>query len=301
MSDLSASEKQDEAAPTEEALKNERYELLRRLEDSLETPMLALAFVWLALLVVELIWGESLLFEVIGTIIWVVFILDFAVEFVLAPHKVAYLKRNWLNAMSLLIPALRLFRVFRVFRLLRAARLGRSLRLLRVVSSLNRGMRALGASLSRRGFGYVIALTVLVAFTGAAGMYAFENGASGGMKSYGEALWWTAMVLTTMGSQYWPQTVEGRVLCVFLALYAFAVFGYVTAALATFFIGRDAENDEAELAGAKQLAAFREEVIALREEIRRTTAADAVVSRGRLYKPAPDEGAAPGSDGGQSP
>lgn len=272
MSDVSTKEKQDqdEEVLVEEALKKERYELLQRLEDLLETPMLVLAFVWLALLVVELIWGESLLFEIIGTIIWVIFILDFAVEFVLAPHKIAYLKKNWLITLSLLIPALRLFRVFQVFRLLRLARVARSLRLLRVVSSLNRGMRALGASLSRRGFGYVIALTILVAFTGAAGMYAFESTAPHGIKSYGEALWWTAMILTTMGSQYWPQTVEGRVLCVFLALYAFAVFGYVTATLATFFIGRDAEDEEAELAGAKQLAALREEVIALREEIRRT-------------------------------
>ncbi|MFO7707707.1 MAG: hypothetical protein R6V84_05995, partial [Desulfobacterales bacterium] len=151
MSDVSASEKQDEAASIEEALKNERYELLQHLEDFLEKPMLALAFVWLALLVVELIWGESLLFEIIGTVIWVIFILDFAMGFVLAPHKAAYLKLNWLTAMSLLIPALRLFRVFRVFRLLRLARVGRSFRLLRVVSSLNRSMRALGASLSRRG------------------------------------------------------------------------------------------------------------------------------------------------------
>ena len=268
MSDVSTREKQDEAAPVEEALKKARYELLQRLEDSLETPMLVLAFVWLALLVVELIWGESQLFEIIGAIIWVIFIVNFAVEFVLAPYKVAYLKHNWLAAISLLVPALRLFRVFRVFRLLRLARVGRGLSLLRVVSSLNRGMRALGASLSRRGFGYVIALTVLVTFTGAAGMYAFENVAPGGMKSYGEALWWTAMVLTTMGSQYWPQTVEGRVLCVFLALYAFTVFGYVTATLATFFIGRDAEHDEAELAGTKQLAALRDEMTALREEIR---------------------------------
>ena len=170
MSDVSTRKKQDEAALVEEALKKERYELLQRLEDSLETPMLVLAFVWLVLLVVELIRGESLLFEIIGTIIWVIFILDFAVEFVLAPHKVAYLKRNWLTTMSLLIPALRLFRVLRAFRLLRLARVGRSLRLLRVVSSLNRGMRALGASLSRRGFGYVIALTVLVMLTGAAGI-----------------------------------------------------------------------------------------------------------------------------------
>lgn len=279
MSDENTGEKQDAAAPVEEALKNERYELLRRLEDSLETPMLVLAFVWLALLVGELIWGESLMFEVLGTIIWVIFILDFAVAFVLAPHKIAYLKNNWLTALSLLVPALRLFRFSRVFRLFRLARMGRSLRLLRVVSSLNRGMRALGASLSRRGFGYVLALTVLVTFTGAAGMYAFENAAPDGLKSYGEALWWTTMVLTTMGSQYWPLTIEGRVLCVFLALYAFAVFGYVTATLATFFIGRDAEDDEAELAGARQLAALREEMIALREEIRRTTAANTVVAQ----------------------
>ena len=287
MSDENTGEKQDAAAPGEEALKNERYELLRRLEDSLETPMLVLAFVWLALLVGELIWGESLMFEVLGTIIWVIFILDFAVAFVLAPHKIAYLKNNWLTALSLLVPALRLFRFSRVFRLFRLARMGRSLRLLRVVSSLNRSMRALGASLSRRGFGYVLALTVLVTFTGAAGMYAFENAAPDGLKSYGEALWWTTMVLTTMGSQYWPLTIEGRVLCVFLALYAFAVFGYVTATLATFFIGRDAEDDEAELAGARQLAALREEMIALREEIRRTTAANTVVAQRDPAKESP--------------
>ncbi len=151
---------------------------------------------------------------------------------------------------------------------IRLARAGRSLHLIRVVSSLNRGMRALGASLSRRGFGYVITLTVLVTFGGAAGMYAFESGHSEGLNSYGEALWWTAMVMTTMGSQYWPLTIEGRILCVFLALYAFGIFGYVTAALATFFVGRDAGDDGAELAGAKHLVALRNEMAGLREEIR---------------------------------
>ncbi len=44
-----------------------------------------------------------------------------------------------------------------------------------------------------------------------------------------------------MGSDYWPRTPEGRILCLLLALYAFAVFGYVTATLASYFIGRDAE------------------------------------------------------------
>ncbi|HUU39067.1 MAG TPA: ion transporter [Candidatus Desulfaltia sp.] len=268
MSGIGSSEKQDALPPGKDVLERERYELLQRLDDWLETPLLILAFAWLALLIVEIIRGESLLFKTIGTIIWVVFILSFAVQFVLAPRKAAYLKSNWLIALSLLLPALRIFRVFRALRLLKLAPVGRGLRFFRIVSSLNRGMRALGASLHRRGFSYVLALTVLVVFAGAAGMYTFEKGASGGLNSYADALWWTAMVMTTMGSQHWPQTVEGRVLCVFLALYAFAVFGYVTATLATFFIGRDAENSEAELAGAKEVAALREELVALRDDIR---------------------------------
>lgn len=268
MRDLNANDKRESEIPDQEELDRERYELLQRLADWLETPMLILAFVWLALLVGELIWGESLAFEIIGTAIWVIFILNFVVEFILAPRKTAYLKSNWLTAISLLVPALRIFRIFRVVRLLRLTRVGRGLRLFRVVSSLNRGMRALAANLQRRGFSYVIALTVLVVFAGAAGMYAFESEVPGGLNNYGEALWWTAMVLTTMGSQYWPQTFEGRVLCFFLALYAFAVFGYVTATLATFFVGRDAEDSEAELAGSDELAALRNELRALREEIR---------------------------------
>lgn len=249
-------------------LKRERYELLRRVEDWLETPMLVLAFVWLLLLILELVREESALFNALGITIWIIFIIDFAVTLVLAPDKSDYLKGNWLTVISLLVPALRVFRLFRAFRLLRLARAGRGVRLFRVVSSLNRGMKALGESLSRRGFAYVIGLTLLVTFAGAAGIYAFENAVVGGPHSYVESLWWTAMIMTTMGSEYWPQTAEGRVLCVFLALYAFGMFGYVTAALATFFVGRDAESSEAEVAGARQLAAVRDELIALRDEIR---------------------------------
>jgi voltage-gated potassium channel len=36
-------------------------------------------------------------------------------------------------------------------------------------------------------------------------------------------------------------------LCFLLAVYAFAVWGYITASLATFFVGRVADDDRAEL------------------------------------------------------
>jgi voltage-gated potassium channel len=50
------------------------------------------------------------------------------------------------------------------------------------------------------------------------------------------------MLLTSIGSEYWPRTGSGRALCLLLAIYGFAVFGYITAALASYFVGRDAEK-----------------------------------------------------------
>jgi voltage-gated potassium channel len=267
MVDRDTSDPQDPTPSEAVELDRERTALLQTLEDALETPMVALAFVWLALLVAELVWGELRVFSVVGTVIWVVFIVDFAVKLVLAPRKLAYVRRNWLAAVSLAIPALRVFRIARVIRLLRLARVGRGLRLVRVVSSLNRGMRALRGTLGRRGFGYVATLTALVLFAGAAGMYAFESETPGGLDSYGEALWFTTMIITTLGSQFWPETFEGRVLSVLLALYSIAVFGYLTATLASYFVGRDAESADGELAGAQELAAIRRELVALRAEV----------------------------------
>jgi len=256
----------DEKKIVKEKIENERLGILRQLEDWLEMPMLFLSFVWLALFIYEVIWTLSPLLEIIGTVIWIIFILDFALKFILAPKKIEYLKSNWLTAFALALPALRVFRVFRVFRILRAARAARGLRLVRLLTSLNRGMRALGASFSRRGFGYVLALTLIVLFAGSAGMYGFENEVEDGFKNYAGALWWTAMMLTTIGSDYFPRTTEGRVLCFILALYAFAVFGYITATLATFFVERDTDKRKTE--ETPTLAELQTEITELRAEIR---------------------------------
>lgn len=249
-----------------EKTQNERLEILEQLENWLETPMLILSFVWLALFIYESIWSISPLLDAIGTVIWIIFVVDFAIKFTLAPDKIEYLKNNWLTAIALLLPALRVFRAFRVFRLLRAARAARGLRFVRLLTSLNRGMKALSASFSRRGFGYVLVLTVIVMFGGAAGMYSFENEVEGGFKSYAEALWWTAMMLTTIGSDYFPRTAEARILCFILALYAFAAFGYITATLATFFVERDTDKRKSE--EKPTLLELQTEIKELRAEIR---------------------------------
>ena len=48
--------------------------------------------------------------------IYVAFALNFLVQFALAPFKGRYLRRNWLAAISVLLPALRALRVLRAVR-----------------------------------------------------------------------------------------------------------------------------------------------------------------------------------------
>ena len=251
--------------PEKQELENERYELLDRLQNGLEIPMVVLGFIWLVLLVVELIWGLSQVLQLMNNVIWGIFILDFALKFTLAPRKLRFLQQNVLTTISLVVPALRLFRITRAFRLIGTVRATRGLRLVKVVGSVNRSMRSLGKAMSRRAFGYVAALTLVVITAGAAGMYAFEN--EHGLTTYGESVWWTVMLLTSIGSDYFPVTPEGRVLCLLLAMYGFAVFGYFTATLATFFIDSDAGSEETEMVSARQVKALHHEIRLLREEL----------------------------------
>lgn len=257
--------KPDPATPR---LARERTRLLIRFRQWMEIPLVVLGFMWLVLLVVDLTRGLDPMLEALSTAIWIIFILAFLVELAIAPRKLAYVRTQWLTVLSLALPALRVLRVARALRIVRAARAVRGARLLRVVTGLNRGMRALGRSMGRRGFGYVIALTLIVIIAGAAGMLALEREASGGLPNYASALWFTIMLLTTIGSEYWPRTPEGRLLCVLLSLYAIGVFGYITAALASFFVGRDRDEERPrESASEEAVQALRLEIVALRQEL----------------------------------
>ena len=226
----------------EGAEEQERREALEVVEQWLEKPMLLLGFLWLVLFILELVYGLNRVLAGLGLAIWILFILEFALRFALAPDKLSYLRKSWLTLIALAVPALRILRIARLAALVRTASAARGIRFVRLITSLNRGINSARRGARSKGAWYVFALTVMVTLTGAAGMYAFEGEARADghfLSSYGEALWWTSMIMTTMGSEWWPRTVEGRLLCILLSLYAFAMFGYVTATLASFFIGQD--------------------------------------------------------------
>jgi voltage-gated potassium channel len=247
------------------ALNRERYRLLIRIDRAMTTPMVLLGFAWVGLVVADVTVGISPFLQKVNYGIWALFILQFLVEWVIAPGKLRYLRRHWITAISLLVPAARLLSVARIARVFVIAR---GTRLLRLVGGANRGMRSLGRVMDRRGFGYVVLLTLIVALAGAAGVFAAERGhAESRFESFGSSLWWAAMTLTTMGTDFFPRSPEGRLLSLMLAIYGFAVFGYVTATVASFFVARDADEADGEIAGARQLAELRGEVRGLRTQL----------------------------------
>src|SRR5581483_7975379 len=159
-------------------------------------------------------------------------------------------------ALALLIPAVRILRVFRVVSLIAAHTAGGE-GLLRILAGFNRGLNATRGVLGHRRLGAVVGFTALVIFLGAAGMLQFESPAAlrqaglnsvvqsgGGLHNYGEATWWTAMILTTIGSDYFPQTANGRILGWLLAIYSVSVAGYLTASVASYFVGAEKERKQ---------------------------------------------------------
>lgn len=244
-----------------------RWRTLARIDKWLEPAMVLLGIAWLALLIFEFVWGLNRPAELLGNAIWVIFICEFVLRFTLAPRKGVFLARNWITLIALGLPALRVLRFARALRLVRATR---GLRLVRLLTSMNRGLRSLGRSMQRRGAGYVGALTIVVVLAGAAGMLVFEGRSpDGAFTGFDEALWWTAMLITTLGSDYWPQTTEGRVLTLLLSIYAVGVFGFLAASLTSYFVGKETSGS-ARTEDAPALEALHREVLSLREEIRRS-------------------------------
>lgn len=128
----------DEREHKKQVIRGERFELLHHINSLLEPVMVVLGFVFLVLLLMDfgsvplVILGENRLQEILQAI-WLIFLLDFLMRFLIAPDKLGYLHQNWFGTLSLALPFLRPFRLFRVARVVRQASL------MRLLGGINRG------------------------------------------------------------------------------------------------------------------------------------------------------------------
>src|SRR4029079_3878005 len=103
-------------------------------------------------------------------------------------------------------------------------------RIARVVMA-TRGARHLFARLGR-----VALLAVVVVFLGAAVAYRAEHPTNSGFATYGDALWWAVVTLTTVGyGDIVPRTTAGRLDGVMIMITGVSVLGLLAGSLASFF------------------------------------------------------------------
>lgn len=216
----------------------EQNELLEEIQNYLEMPMVVLSFIMLSLFLVEILVDlppdTRRIIGLVQLFIWVVFVIEFVVELAVARGKWEFIKRNWLMTLAVLLP------VLRVFRVLRAAKAVRSLMTIRVITVSNRTISQLGILLERRKLQYLLTVTIVVTILSGAGMYFLERRATGAdITTIGGAMWWSAGTVTTVGTELFPVTAEGRVLAVMVMVFGVSVFTYFAASLASVFVDMD--------------------------------------------------------------
>jgi voltage-gated potassium channel len=242
---------------------------LTTLPRKLERPMLLLSFVWFLVIITELVNGMSPVLQSLGTLLWALFVIYFSLRFAIVPNRLVFLKRNWLFVLAIVVPVLRLVPHLQSYPLARALTATFGMQVIWTFASADQGLRSLRRTIGSRGTGYALTFTAIVILAGAAGMLHFENIAPDpqGIHSYPKALWWTAMQITNIGSGYRPVTFGGQALCLGISIFAVAIFGYLTAVFAAFFIGRDAADPKSEIPNQTSIHQLAAEVVLLRTAI----------------------------------
>lgn len=80
----------------------------------------------------------------------------------------------------------------------------------------------------------------LIVLASSVGMFFLERGAKGSqIRDFGISIWFCANQLLNAGVPVAPVIAEGRFLALLVTSYGFAIFGVITAALASLFVEID--------------------------------------------------------------
>lgn len=176
---------------------------------------------------------------------WTLFAVDLVVRVVLAPDRLRYLLRHWLDVLVVALPLLRPLRLLRLVPLLRV--------LNRRATTGLRGRLAI----------YVAGGAALLAFCGALTVLDAEReNPDANITGFGDAIWWAATTMTTVGyGDRYPTTGVGRLAAVALMVAGIAVLGVVTATLASWLV------EQVKISEQEQTEELRAEIADLRAQL----------------------------------
>lgn len=213
-----------------------------RYARAVDVPLTVLAVLWLPVLVVPIVLrlptalGDT--FEVIDSLVWAAFVIDYGTRLYLAPSRWRFFTHHLIDLAVILLPMLRPLRALRLLRLLNAAR---------AAATLTTALHRLRAVVTHRGLHLVLLAVLVIVAVGSALELAFEQGVSGAtIHDYGDALWWAVVTVTTVGyGDKYPVSPGGRGIAAVLMFVGIGLIGVLTASVASYFVEERATTEAA--------------------------------------------------------
>lgn len=171
-----------------------------------------------------------------GWTVWAAFAADFAARIYLADARWVYARKHWYDVALIVLPMLRPLRL---------------LRLLALARILNRSATS---SLVGRVGTYVLGTAVMSCLLAAIAMLDAEHDAQGAnIRTFGDALWWSATTVATVGyGDRYPVTTDGRLIAVALMLVGIATVGAIVASVTAWLVSQvEATPSRGSAAGAE--------------------------------------------------
>jgi len=193
---------------------------LEYLERLTELPLMLGAFAMIPIFAGLYLWdlspAERRIYAAIEIAIWALFAVTFLSKLAIAPSKRAYLRRNWLEALIVLIPVIRPLRIIRAI-----------FWIVRDVTRVNRLVTF--ESLLGYGIGMVLLVATIVTT-------AEQNADGANIQSFPDALYWSLVTVSTVGyGDHYPVTVVGKFTAIFLMFFGIGIFGGIIAKIVAAF------------------------------------------------------------------
>ena len=183
----------------------------------------------------------SRILQGVDLFICALFFFDFCVRFRNAKSKLTFMKWGWIDLVAC-IPNIDVLRLGRLVRVLRV------IRLLRGVRSLHRLFQLLFQNKRQGGFASVIFTAFIMIVFSSIAILICEREPESNIKTAEEALWWSITTITTVGyGDKYPVTTEGRCIATVLMFSGVGMFGILSGLVASFFLGEQQVEENAEL------------------------------------------------------